>query len=99
MRERIGEEFAGRIIGVNSYGLKVRFDDFFVEGFLHVSTMTEDFYRFDEKTLSLSGKHSRRRFSIGDKIAVRVDGVNMEEKEVLLGLPPRAGNRKQGRGK
>lgn len=99
MRERIGEEFAGRIIGVNSYGLRVRFDDFFVEGFLHVSTMTEDFYRFDEKTLSLSGKHSRRRFSIGDKIAVRVDGVNMEEKEVLLGLPPRAGNRKQGRGK
>jgi ribonuclease R len=85
MRDKTGDVMSGVIIGVTSYGLRVRLRDYYVEGFLHVSVMTDDFYIFNEETLSLHGKRGRQ-FSMGDPIQVRLDKVDMEEKEILFGL-------------
>jgi ribonuclease R len=86
MKDRVGEEFAGKIIGITSYGMRVRFEEVYIEGFLHLSSMTDDFYVFDEKSFTLSGRRTGRRFRIGDDIAVRVDRVDMDEREVVLGI-------------
>jgi len=85
MKDRVGEEFKGKIIGVTSYGLRVRFDEFYIEGFLHVSAMTDDFYIFGEDNFMLRGRHTGKKFRIGDPIQVRIDRVDMDEKEILLG--------------
>ena len=50
MRDKVGEEFGAKIVNVTAYGVKVRLTDFFVEGFLHISQMTDDFYQFNERT-------------------------------------------------
>jgi len=86
MRDKVGEEFEGKVISVTPYGLKIRLKDYYVEGFLHVSYMTDDFYQYDEKSLSLHGVHRKKRFTIGKELKVRIDRVDMEEREIVLGI-------------
>jgi ribonuclease R len=86
MKDKVGEEYWGTVVGVTPYGLKVRLKEFYVEGFIHVSYMTDDFYRYDERTISLSGRHTGHRFRIGDELRVRVDKVDREEREIILGI-------------
>jgi ribonuclease R len=86
MKDRVGDEYEGTVTHITSHGLKVQLKDFFVEGFLHVSSMTDDYYRFDEKKYRLTGRRRRKTFGIGQKINIRVDRVNLEEKEIILGL-------------
>ena len=65
MRDKLGEEFSGSIVRVSPYGVKVRLKDFFVEGILHVSFMTDDFYQFNERTMSLIGRNTKRAAAAG----------------------------------
>ncbi|HXX80686.1 MAG TPA: RNB domain-containing ribonuclease, partial [Thermodesulfovibrionales bacterium] len=90
MKDRVGEEYGGMVVGVTPYGLTLRLKDFYVEGFVHVSYMTDDFYRYDERAIVLSGRNTGRSFRIGDSVGVRVDKVDMEEREILFGMlaPP-----------
>lgn len=87
MKDKVGEEFEGMAVGITPYGLKVRLKDFYVEGFIHVSYMTDDFYRYNEKSVSLFGRNTGRTFKIGDVLNVRIDKVDMDEREIFLGLP------------
>jgi len=86
MKDKVGEEFEGRVAGVTSYGLKIRLKDFYVEGFLHVSDMTDDFYHYDDLSLTLKGKNTGRTFRIGQAQTVRIDKVDMEEREITFGV-------------
>jgi ribonuclease R len=86
VKDKVGEEYEGMVVGVSPYGLKVRLKDFYVDGFIHVSYMTDDFYRYDERTITLSGRNTGRRFRIGDGLTVRIDKVDMEEREILFGI-------------
>ncbi len=86
MKDKVGDEYTGIISGLTSHGLKIQISDFFVEGFLHVSSMTDDYYRFDEKNYRLIGRRSKRVFSIGKELKVRIERVDIEEREILLGL-------------
>jgi len=86
MRDKVGEEYGGRVVGITPYGLKVRLKDFYVEGFLHVSYIPDDFYQYNEKTLSLVGRNTGRSFRIGDELRVRIDRVDMDEREIILGI-------------
>ncbi|MEW6110115.1 MAG: ribonuclease R [Nitrospirota bacterium] len=86
MRDKIGEEFGGEIVGVTPFGLKVRLKDFYIEGFLHVSYLTDDFYQYNDRTMRLHGRHTKRSFRIGQELNLRVDKVDMEEREIIFGI-------------
>ncbi|HBR21966.1 MAG TPA: ribonuclease R [Nitrospiraceae bacterium] len=86
MKDKVGDEFEGKVVNVTPYGLKVRLNDFYVEGFLHVSYMTDDFYEFNERTMTLFGKNRKHSFTIGKELNVRVDRVDMEERSVIFGV-------------
>lgn len=86
MRDKIGDEFEGRVISVAQHGLKIRLIDFYIEGFLHVSYMNDDYYQYDEKNICLTGLHKKRRFAIGSSMNVRIDRVDIEEREIVLGM-------------
>ncbi len=86
MKDKAGEEFEGTVVSVTPYGLKILLKDYYVEGFLHVSYMTDDFYRYDEKNMSLYGIHGKKRFSLGKELNVRIDRVDLEEREIILGV-------------
>jgi len=86
MKNKVGEVFEGKVVAVTSFGLKVRLKDVYVEGFLHVSYMTDDFYEYNEKHVSLVGLNRKKRFTIGKELMVRVERVDMDEHEVVFGM-------------
>ncbi|MFZ5907561.1 MAG: ribonuclease R [Nitrospirota bacterium] len=86
MQDKVGEEFEAKITGVTPYGLKIRLKDFFVEGFLHVSSMTDDYYQYNEHSMKLIGRHRKRSFSIGQDTRVRLERVDREEREIILDI-------------
>ncbi|GAB4483225.1 MAG: ribonuclease R [Thermodesulfovibrionales bacterium] len=85
MKDKVGEEFRGRVVSITPYGLKIRLKDFYVEGFLHVSVMTDDFYQYNERTLRLVGRNTGRSYKLGQELTVRLDTVDMEEREIHFG--------------
>lgn len=86
MKDKVGGQFEGKVVSVNPYGLRVRLKDYYVDGLLHISYMMDDFYQYNEKEMCLSGLHRKKRFTVGKPITVRIDRVDMEEKEIHFGL-------------
>ena len=81
MLRHLGEEFTGVISSVTNFGFFVELDNS-VEGLIHVSALTDDYYYFDEKCLVLTGKHTGETFKIGDTVEVLVAKVNVEERQI-----------------
>jgi ribonuclease R len=86
MADKVGDEFHGYITGVASFGLFVELVEHFVEGLVHISSMADDYYRFLEQQHLLRGENTKRVFRLGDKVAVQVVRVDMERRQVDLGL-------------
>ena len=80
MGRHLGDEFTGTISGVTSFGLFVLLDEVFVEGLVHVNSMMDDYYAFQESSYRLVGERSRRSFRLGDRLAVRVSRIDKEER-------------------
>lgn len=81
MLRHLGEEFTGIISSITNFGFFVELDNS-VEGLVHVSTLTDDYYYFDDKHLVLTGKHTGETFKIGDSVKVLVAKVNVEERNI-----------------
>jgi ribonuclease R len=81
MQDKIGETFAGIISSVTSFGMFVELENT-VEGLVHVSYMTDDYYHFDETTYTMIGERTGKRYTIGDAVTVKVTGVNLNEQKV-----------------
>jgi ribonuclease R len=86
MADKVGEEFDGYVTGVAPYGLFVELIEHFVEGLVHVSSMGDDYYRFVEQQHILKGENTRKVYRLGDKVTVQVVRVDMERRQVDLGL-------------
>jgi ribonuclease R len=86
MRDKVGDEFEAKSVGITPYGIRIRLKDFYVEGFLPVSSMTDDYYQYNDRTMRLSGRHRKRSFRIGQELTVRVDRVDTEDREVIFGI-------------
>ena len=86
MADKVGDEFEGYVTGVASFGLFIELVEHFVEGLVHVSTMADDYYRFIESAHMLAGENTRKVYRLGDKAKVQVIRVNMEQRQVDLGL-------------
>lgn len=84
MKDKLGDEFDGRVVSISPYGVKVRLKNFFIEGFLHVSYMTDDFYQYNERRMSLTGRHTKRSFTMGQDVKVRIERVDMEDREIIF---------------
>ena len=89
MADKIGEEFEGIISSVTNFGLFIELPNT-IEGLVHVSNMTDDFYRFDDRQMMMIGERSNRQFRIGDEIQIKVIGVKPEESSIdfeIVGMP------------
>jgi ribonuclease R len=84
MKDKVGDQYAGFVTNITSHGLKIQLKEFFIEGFLHVSSMADDYYRFDEKNYRLIGRRRKNSFAVGQNVTVRVERVDIEEREIRL---------------
>ncbi|MEY8818639.1 ribonuclease R [Bacillus subtilis] len=81
MLDKIGEEFDGMISSVTNFGMFVELPNT-IEGLVHVSFMTDDYYRFDEQHFAMIGERTGNVFRIGDEITVKVVDVNKDERNI-----------------
>ncbi len=86
MQERIGQEFEGTVSGVTEWGMYVQVEPTKIEGMVAVREMTDDYYEFDEKNYSLVAKSSGRRYSLGDKVRIKVERISLEQKTITYTL-------------
>lgn len=84
LSERVGLELDAVITGVADYGFFGQAEDLPVEGLVHVSTLTEDYYDYDERSHSLIGRRTRRRYRLGDKVHVQVVRVDLQRRQLDL---------------
>ena len=82
LKERNPQVFCAAIMDVRNYGLVVELPDALVTGVVHVSTLSDDFYRFDAAQRRLVGRRTNRRFSIGDEIRVFVARVDTFKRQI-----------------
>jgi ribonuclease R len=86
MADKVGDEFNGYITGVSAFGIFVELVEHFVEGLVHVSTMADDYYRFVERSHVLRGENTGKVYRLGDRINVQVVKVDMERRQIDLGI-------------
>ena len=86
MADKVGDEFDGYITGVTAFGLYIELIEHFVEGMVHISTMADDYYRFVERAHVLKGENTAKVYRLGDRVTVQVIKVDMERRQVDLGL-------------
>jgi ribonuclease R len=86
MADKVGDEYHGYVTGVAPFGLFVQLVEHYVEGLVHISSMADDYYRFVEQLHTLRGENTKRVYRLGDRVEVQVVRVDMERRQVDLGL-------------
>ncbi len=86
MKAHIGEEFEGIITGVVSFGVFVEIQEYMVEGLVNISTLKEDQYVYDEPAHRLVGISSGKVYRLGDRVRVKVVGVDEDRARLELVL-------------
>ncbi|CAM3939964.1 ribonuclease R [Alkalicoccus chagannorensis] len=96
MEDKIGEEYTGIISSVTNFGLFIKLPNT-IEGLVHVSYLTDDYYHFDQSQFMMVGERTKNTFRIGDEIEVRVANVNVDERIIdfeIIGMKPRKQRKK-----
>ena len=96
MEDKIGEEYDGIISSVTNFGMFVELGNT-IEGLVHVSYMTDDYYRFDERHYAMIGERTGNVYRIGDEITVRVVKVNKDEHSIDFEIVGMKGMRRRER--
>jgi ribonuclease R len=86
MADKVGDEYQGFVTGVAQFGLFIELIEHYVEGLVHISSMADDYYRFVDQLHILKGENTKKVYRLGDKVLVQVVRVDMERRQVDLGL-------------
>jgi ribonuclease R len=104
MTDRVGEVFDGVISGVTGFGLFVEIRGIYVEGLVHISTLGNDYFRFEPAKHALIGERTNQVLRLGDEVTVRVVRADLDEARIDFELleqksRPRRGPRSKQKGK
>jgi ribonuclease R len=74
--------YAALVTDVRNFGFFVDVTGLAMSGLVHCSSLTDDFYAFDEARGTLTGRRNRRVFRLGDKVDVQIAKVDSFKKQV-----------------
>ncbi|MGA8597010.1 MAG: VacB/RNase II family 3'-5' exoribonuclease [Bryobacteraceae bacterium] len=103
MEDRVGEDFDAIIISTQKFGFFVELTEFFVEGLVPIDTLPGEHFHYHETTRQIIGARTRKAYSIGDQIRVRLDRADAIEHKLQFAVlntsgPSRKGGKKRVRG-
>ncbi|MEC5425343.1 ribonuclease R [Virgibacillus sp. C22-A2] len=103
MQDKIGESYTGVISSVTNFGLFVELENT-IEGLVHVSYLTDDYYHYDQRSHAMIGERTANVYRIGDEVQVKVVSVNTDERAVDFEMvrtekPKKKKKRKKGSNK
>ena len=82
MEQHVGGEFDGTISGVTSFGLFIELDESKVNGLVHVTQLSNDFYHFDPIRKTLKGERRGREYRLGDRVRIVVLKASVEDRRI-----------------
>jgi len=82
-KEQIGATFTATVVGVTNFGVFLELPNG-VEGLMHVSHLEDDYYLYLEDALMLMGKHTRKRYRLGDRVEVKIMSANPTQRQIDL---------------
>ncbi len=82
----IGNKYSGLIMSVQSYGFFVEIPELYVEGLVHVSTLSNDWYEYRSRQNLLIGRKSKKSYKIGDVIDIKIIKVDILKYQIDLEL-------------
>ena len=82
MLDKLGNEFDGHISGITEWGIYVELDDTKIEGMVSLRDMTDDTYTFIEEDYAIEGEKTKRRFTLGDNVRIRVVRADLARKQL-----------------
>lgn len=80
MEKHIGEEYEGMISSVTNFGMFVELDNL-IEGLVPIRDM-KDFFHYDEERMTLTGERSHVKYTIGERVIVKVVRASKEDKTI-----------------
>jgi ribonuclease R len=86
LSQRLGEQLDAVITGVADYGFFAQAERFPAEGLVHISSLIDDYYWFDETAHTLEGRRTKRRFRLGDRVRLEVARVDLQRRMLDLRL-------------
>ncbi len=72
LADQVGAKFEGKITGVTKSGLFVRLDETGADGFVPISQLGDEYYRYDEVSQAVAGEESGTGYQLGDRVEVRL---------------------------
>lgn len=82
MKDRMGQVFDGVISGVTEWGLYVELNGSHCEGLIPIRKLEDDYFDYDEKNYRLRGRHTGKRYNLGDPISVRVSRADLDQRQL-----------------
>lgn len=82
MEGHLGDEFDGVITGVTNFGLFVQITELMTDGLVHVTSLANDYYKYDAGSQSLVGERSGHSYRLGEEMRIRVQRVDMETRKI-----------------
>ncbi len=82
MEQHLGDEFDGVITGVTNFGVFVQITELMTDGLVHVTSLANDYYKYDAGSQRLVGERSGHAYSLGEEMRVRVQRVDMETRKI-----------------
>lgn len=86
MADKIGENFAGMVSGVNKWGLFVQIDEIQAEGLIRMKEIGNDFFYLDEENYKVIGMRTKQEIRLSDRVLVKVRAVDLPKKQLDLVL-------------
>ncbi|MFT5135033.1 MAG: ribonuclease R [Arenicella sp.] len=86
MSHKIGDKLWGVVSSVTDFGLFVELEEFYVDGLVHITSLGNDYYRFDADKRELVGETSNRTYKIGQRLEVQVSRVDMDQGRIDFSL-------------
>ncbi len=82
MRERLGQVYDGVISGVTDWGIYVELNENKCEGMIPIRCLDDDYYEFDEKNYCIVGRHTGKRYQLGDELTVKIAKTDLVKKQL-----------------
>jgi len=82
MSDKIGKAFEGVISGVTEWGIYVEIIENQCEGMIHIRELADDFYEYDEENYCIKGRHTKKEYTLGDRVRVEVVKADLQKKQL-----------------
>jgi ribonuclease R len=86
MKDVVGQVFDGIISGVTEWGVFVEIEENKCEGLVRLRDIDGDYFYFDQKNMAVVGQRTKRSYSLGAKVRVKVEAADVENRRIDLKL-------------